>query len=444
MAIQKLIIGAAVAALLCLGPPASVPPAGADDLFTFGQRLVKKKLRRIIEREAGTTKGMGRTASRGGYRTSRRSRTSRVTTVAASSAPALSMRDYEKLYDSYFAVYADQERDVDAAIVAFIDKLKSEHEALWANARSKAEVANLDEINAITEVDIRQSLDAAYLTNKLVAFDAFSAELWTRERLLVQVLREAMHRIEPYFDGIGAKGPTRADIETVLNQAAGAVYTRAFEVNELLGLAQSFDRFSRTIYERTDEADLQLASSAQKFVAAEDHFESFVSRELEVNRRKQAEAIQQALMQTSPDEQTVEKVDMVDHEFIVRYRARRVLFDCLDRGYAEIVDPADHASGQTTDASLSSSAGGSNSVGGAGVNAQPAAGAAASSVEAEQDLGEKVSAYMRSVCSPSIGQLVNDEIAPIPARSQIAGIVAQVDGRTIRTSTDAGETQDAE
>ena len=134
----------------------------------------------------------------------------------------------------------------------------------------------------------------------------------------------------------------------MLSESAGAVYVRAFEVNELLGLAQSFDRFSRTIYERTDEADLQLASSAQKFAAAEDHFESFVTRELDMTRRKQAEAIQQALMQTSPDEQTVEKVDMVDHEFIVRYRARRVLFDCLDQGYSAIVESTGDAAGKTS------------------------------------------------------------------------------------------------
>jgi hypothetical protein len=443
MPIRKCIIGAVIAAAICLGPTLAVQPASADDLFSLGKKLIKKKLR-VIEKQVGKSKRMTQKARRGGYRTTRRSRTSRVTTVAASAAPALSMRDYEKLYDSYFAVYADQERDVDAAIVAFIDKLKIEHEALWANARSKAEVANLDEINAITEVDIRQSLDAAYLTNKLVAFDAFSAELWTRERLLVQVLREAMHRIEPYFDGVGAKGPTRQDVETVLSQAAGAIYTRAFEVNELLGLAQSFDRFSRTIYERTDEADLQLASSAQKFAAAEDHFESFVSRELEITRRKQAEAIQLALMQTSPDEQTVEKVDMVDHEFIVRYRARRVLFDCLDRGYAEIIEPAGDAAGKTSETALASSTDGSNAADTSAANAQPANRTVVSSVESEPGLGQKVNAYMRSVCSPSIGQLVNDEIAPIPARSQIAGIVAQVDGRTIRTSTDADEAQDSE
>lgn len=432
---------AVMLASVIIGFSSNPPVAKADDLFTFGRKILKKKILRKIEKQIGQAERTVRKSGRKGTRYARRSRSSRITTVAATSAPAFSMKDYEKLYDSYSAAAADQDRDVDAAIAEFIDKLKSEHEALWANAKTKAEVANLDEINSITEVDIRQSLDGAYIKNRLIAFDSFSGELWTRERLLVQVLREAKLRIEPYFDGIGAKGPSRQDVENVLSESAAAIYARAFEVNELLGLAQSFDRFSRTVYERTDETDLQLASSAQKFSAAEDYFETFVSHELSSTRRQQAEAIQKALMQSSPDESVVEQVDMADREFIVRYRARRVLFDCLDRGYAEIIGGPALPGGKATEVSLESNEG---AVGAADTGGSAEATGRAVSSSSDVDLGTNVSTYMQSVCSPSIGELVNSEIAPIPARSQIAGVVARVDGHTIRTTTDVDAAQESE
>jgi hypothetical protein len=83
----------------------------------------------------------------------------------------------------------------------------------------------------------------------------------------VQILREAKQGIEPYFKGVGAKGPSMADLKDVFAKSATAVYARALELAEIVGVSHSFDRFIRAIYENSDRVPETKATPALAMMA---------------------------------------------------------------------------------------------------------------------------------------------------------------------------------
>ena len=93
---------------------------------------------------------------------------------------------------------AEKNRNVLLAINDFIKDLKALH--------SDYRISQLKN-NQVTQGEIERVVDEVYKFAHLYKFDRFSGEIWTRDRLKVQIIREAAKGLDPYFHGVGAKGP---------------------------------------------------------------------------------------------------------------------------------------------------------------------------------------------------------------------------------------------
>ena len=115
--------------------------------------------------------------------------------------------------------------------------------------------ATRGELNQVTAGQVKVSIEDAYEKANLREFEKYTGELWTRDRLLVRTLRYATKNLGPYFEGVGAKGPSMDDLKDLFAKSAHEVFAKALETNEIIGVSKSFDRFIRTIYEYSDTGD---------------------------------------------------------------------------------------------------------------------------------------------------------------------------------------------
>lgn len=214
---------------------------------------------------------------------------------------------------------AERNRNVEKAIAGFIEVLERQH------IRLRGETVNVragGTINQVTAGEVRSEVDKAYMQARLTDFDRFAGELWTRDRLTVQILREADRGIQPYFDGVGAKGPSMTDLKDVFGKAAAAVYARALELAEIVGVSHSFDRFIRTIYENSDRVPESLWT-----IGADGQYERLLSRAINTIDRNYF----------IPDGPVVASDPHgLERLFQFRFRARRALYECLSAHYANM------------------------------------------------------------------------------------------------------------
>jgi hypothetical protein len=148
------------------------------------------------------------------------------------------------------AMEMERGRNVEIAIQSFLDKLARNHERLQTGGRSVR--ATKGEINQVTHGQIKIAIEAAYERANLQEFEKFTGEVWTRDRLLVRILTCAGKQLNPYFLGVGAKGPSMDDLKELFQKVGREVFTTALETSEVIGVSKSFDRFIRTIYENSD------------------------------------------------------------------------------------------------------------------------------------------------------------------------------------------------
>lgn len=214
---------------------------------------------------------------------------------------------------------AESKRNVEWAITSFIDTLAEQHKKLRSND-SSVRVGNT--INQVTAGEVRRLLEDEYAKAELSRFDRFAGELWTRDRLLVEVLNEAKTGLKPYFEGVGAKGPSIDDLKAVLHTAAAEVYSRALETSEIIGVSYSFDRFVRTIYENSDRVPPKLLT-----FGADGRYERMLTKAINT---VPAEKFVAASSTASYDPLGMKR------QFQYRFRARRSYYDCLSANYMEI------------------------------------------------------------------------------------------------------------
>jgi hypothetical protein len=220
----------------------------------------------------------------------------------------------------------EQARDVNGAIQAFLKVLEKEHQKLRNNPDVNVRAAYGASINQITEGEVRLAVERAFQEARLNDFDTLAGEIWTRERLIVQILQDAQIGILPYFKGVGARGPDMNNLHDVFRAAAEEVYARALELAEIIGVSRSFDRFIRTIYENSDQAPVSLQT-----VGADVQYERLLTRAVnEVDRAYFA-----------PDRIDNQKSETLttrlSQQFSFRFRARRALYDCLNAGYISLI-----------------------------------------------------------------------------------------------------------
>ncbi len=222
---------------------------------------------------------------------------------------------------------SEESRNVDAAIDRFIKFLENQHQIL-RRSRENVRASSGSNINQITEGEIRIAVDKAYQDMRLSEFDRLAGELWTQDRLKVQILWEGEKKIEPYFKGVGAKGPDVNNLQDALKTAAGSVYARALELSEIIGVSRSFDHFIRTIYENSDQAPVSLWT-----VGADVQYERMITRVINEVDRNYFIADRVAI-----DNQRSETLAAkLSHQFDFRFRARRALYDCLAAGYVSLI-----------------------------------------------------------------------------------------------------------
>jgi hypothetical protein len=225
---------------------------------------------------------------------------------------------------------SEEWRNVDEQIKNFIKFLELKHQDL-RKSRENVRASSGSNINQITEGEIRVALEKAYQEAHLTDFDALSGELWTHDRLQVQVLWIGRDKIAPYFNGVGAKGPDVNNLQDALKQSSELVYLRALEMSEIIGVSRSFDHFIRTIYENSDQAPANLWT-----VGADVQYERMVTAVINDVDRDFFVADREAI-----DNQRAAKLAVrLSHQFDFRFRARRALYDCLAAGYTSLISKA--------------------------------------------------------------------------------------------------------
>lgn len=228
----------------------------------------------------------------------------------------------------------EDDRNVDLAVSKILRYIECKHQELrganlwgclqqpWDN-KVNVKVAAGVNINQVTAGEIKRAVEDAYKQGRLYEFERFAGELWTRDRLTVRLLRHAQARLDPYFDGVGAKGASMSDLNDLFSRSARDVYAKALEVAEIIGVSHSFDRFIRTIYEYSDRADESLWT-----VGADGRYERLVTNYIN------AVPVELFILTAGThggDNQGLEK------QFQFRFRARRSLYDCMAANYSELV-----------------------------------------------------------------------------------------------------------
>jgi hypothetical protein len=229
------------------------------------------------------------------------------------------------------AEHMELERNVDKTIEAFITTLTKAHEDL----RNQGNVhSTRGEINQVTAGQIRSSIEDAYDKANLREFEQFTGELWTRDRLMVRILRSASRGLGPYFEGVGAKGPTMDDLKDLFQKSARQVFAKALETSEIIGVSKSFDRFIRTIYEQSDGLNGLWSSGA------DGKYEQLTS--LAINEVWQEHGVEKAGGAVVADAEGLKR------QFLFRFRARRALYECLSITYQDLLRGGSGGTGTVT------------------------------------------------------------------------------------------------
>jgi hypothetical protein len=290
----------------------------------------------------------------------------------------------------------EAERDVDGAVTLFVGALKEQHRQ--NKSGRDAEIRSSFSINQVTEGEVRRILDEAYNVGRLFEFEKLAGEMWTRDRLMVRVLRVSERELAAYFRGVGVRGTSKDDLRAIFEQAAKRVYAQAVELAEIIGVSYSFDRFIRTIYENSDDVPQSLWT-----MGADGHYERLVSSTIDTIPRE-------VFVANQGDQSIAGDPLGLERHFLFRFRARRAVYDCISTNYRDIV----HGNGgaQTIEASARAK----SSSGGTG--APPA--------ETEASLVETPIAWRRTqeftgrMCQTMLTQVATEakdgRLAPKPAR----------------------------
>ena len=162
----------------------------------------------------------------------------------------------------------------------------------------------------VTEYGIERALDRALASAKLERFESFREEDWSPERLKVMVLTRVAADIKPLFNGNNRGLAPMDTLDTLIQRSAEGVFRRLFESSELLAANRSISLFVKRVYEAhgglmgndlREMADRMLSSASNQAIGP---YEAPL-------RRSQ-------------------------NGFALRYRAQRIVFDCLSENVEQI------------------------------------------------------------------------------------------------------------
>jgi hypothetical protein len=192
----------------------------------------------------------------------------------------------------------DDERDWTGKVQDVINKFKENQDKSVSTAGD------------VTEHAIEQSLDAALSKARLNTFESFLGENWTADRLRVKVLDRVLVDLDSLFNGNSRGYAPMQQLDTLIQHAAEVTYRRVFELSELLAANRSEAVFVQRLYQdqgaRVDDKlrediDGMLGSAAGAALG-----------KYEVAFRRN------------------------EIGYALRYRAERVVFDCLSENVTKI------------------------------------------------------------------------------------------------------------
>jgi hypothetical protein len=192
----------------------------------------------------------------------------------------------------------DDDRDWTGRIQRIVDRFKREQDK------------RITTPGDVTEHAIEQSLDAAFKRAKLDTFESFLGENWSAERLRVRILDRVAADLPHLFDGNNRGNAPMQDLDNLIQRAAESIYRRIFEVSELLAANRSSTLFVQRLYQTHGGlVDDQLRELADGMIikasnAAIGKFEGAMRRD--------------------------------ENGFALRYRAQRIVFDCLSENVERI------------------------------------------------------------------------------------------------------------
>jgi hypothetical protein len=302
----------------------------------------------------------------------------------------------------------DRERNVDASIQWFLKVIADYTNAITNNNNKKAVKAGTT--NEITKKDVLEAADAAYIASGLAKFEQFGADLWTGDRLRVEIIDRATMMLEPYYKGVAQTGLSKEDLNAVFTKSASQVFAIALESAELIGVEQSYDHLIRAIYEnrpstldKDKEIDRAIDNAEQNFV-----------RLWTASNPVGAPAggsLNQPGVQIAAENETA-------YSLSKRYRAKRVLLDCVAEGYETNFKLRRVGSAKDVPAVLKDS----GTPQGRPVASTPAAapsGSKAAHGASEGLIWTQIVAYSDYVCTPMIKELVKnggDSVNPAPVK----------------------------
>ncbi len=219
-----------------------------------------------------------------------------------------------RLFEAYVRTFRqDRERNVEQAVNSFISVIAS---------RTDSKVVRTASTNEITKQNVTAAVEAEYERAGLARFEQFGADLWTRERLTVEVIDRGTMMIEPYYDGVAQRGLSKEDLNTIFSKSAALSYAIAMETAELIGVEQSYDRLIHAIYENAPSSE---DGSIQKAIDdAEGSFDRLWKGASPIAAT--------SVVQSRPAGQTAADNE-ADYGLSKRYRVKRVLLDCVAEGY---------------------------------------------------------------------------------------------------------------
>jgi hypothetical protein len=191
---------------------------------------------------------------------------------------------------------SDRDRDYTRKIESIIVRFTNEHKD--------------DTAGDVTAHAIEQSLEKAFKNAKLEVFERFIGESWTSERLRTMILERVEGDLAPLFQGTNRGNAPMHALDTLIQRAAEAVYRRIFETSELLAANKSSALFMQRLYQTHGPlVDEQLRENADIMIM-----------------RASMGAVRpfEPLMRRS------------ENGFAERYRAQRIIFDCLSENVEKI------------------------------------------------------------------------------------------------------------
>ncbi len=192
----------------------------------------------------------------------------------------------------------EDDRDWTSKIQRIVDKFKSVQDKRLATPGD------------VTEHAIEQSLDAAFKKSKLDVFETFLGETWSEERLRVSVLDRVYSDLPHLFDGNNRGNAPMQELDGLIQRAADSMYRRIFEISELLAANRSSSLFVQRLYQTHGGlVDNELREVTDGMIT---RASNAAIGKFEGNMRR--------------DENGV----------ALRYRAERVIFDCLSENVENI------------------------------------------------------------------------------------------------------------